>query len=309
MDFNDFEKRKKVIYDFICDSLYVPMKLKEMAIVLQVPKENRDELREVLDALVMDGKVSVSKRGKYSKAKKVLLEGIFTANARGFGFVTIEDMERDIFIGADDIHGAMQDDKVVVQITKPEKKGKRAEGVIVKITERGIKEIIGTFEDNGGFGFVVSDNPKFLRDVFVNKENMGQAKNGQKVVCELVSYGSEKKNPEGKITEVLGNEGDKGVDILSVIRAFGLPEEFQKDVIKAAEKAAVPVSEESTEGRLDLRDEMMVTIDGEDAKDLDDAVSLHKEGDEYVLGVHIADVSHYVKEGSVLDEEAKKRGT
>jgi len=306
---SDFNKRKQTIYNFICDSLYVPMKLKEMAIVLNIPKEERDSLREVLDSLIADGKISVSKRGKYAKAEKVRLEGIFTSNARGFGFVTVDGMERDIFISPDDCGGAMQDDKVVVQIKKPEKKNKRAEGVVVKVLERGMDKVIGRFEDNGGFGFVISDNPKFTKDVFISGENVNGAKKNQKVVCKILSYGDEKKKPEGEIIEVLGDEGEAGVDILSIIRAFGLPEEFEPDVEKLAKKIAIPLTEEDVAGRLDLRDEIMFTIDGEDAKDLDDAVSLKIEGDSYILGVHIADVSNYVKEGSVLDEEALQRGT
>ncbi|MCR5468621.1 MAG: ribonuclease R, partial [Lachnospiraceae bacterium] len=309
MERNELENRKKKIYDFICDSLYVPMKVKEMAMVLDIPREKRDELAEVLDALVADGKISVSKRGKYAKAEATLLEGIFTSNLRGFGFVTVDDMDRDIFISVEDCGSAMQDDRVVIQITKPERKNKRAEGKVVKILERGIHTIIGRYEDNGGFGFVISDNPKFTKDVFVSGPNSMDAKANQKVVCDIISYGDEKKNPEGKITEILGDEGTKGVEILSIIRAFNLPEEFSPEVEKNADKVAIDVPEEEIARRLDLRDTMMVTIDGEDAKDLDDAVSLEMNGDEYVLGVHIADVTHYVKEGSPLDLEAKKRGT
>jgi len=306
---NSFEARKKVLYDFICDPLYVPMKIKEIAIVLNIPKENRAELNALLDSLIADGKISLSKRGKYTKAAKVLIEGRFVSNPRGFGFVEVDGMEEDIFISPDDINFAMHDDTVQVQLTRPAGNGKSAEGRVVKIVEHGITRVIGTYQNNGGFGFVVSDNPKFSKDVFVTGANSREARNGQKVLVELTDYGTNGRKPEGKVVEILGMEGDKGVDILSVIRAYDLPEEFPEKVENQAERVAKPVSEADMNGRLDLRDVMMVTIDGEDAKDLDDAVSLSKNGDVYELGVHIADVTNYVQEHSALDEEAKKRGT
>lgn len=305
-----FEKRKKVIYDLICDDLYVPMKPKELAMLLQVPKEEREELRQVLDALEQDGKIYLSKKGKYCKGVAKRIIGTYRANARGFGFVVLPDETDDVYIPEEMTGGALDGDEVEITITK-EPKGRSREGKIVRIVERGTTKIVGLFQIRNGknYGFVLPDNQKIVKDIFVPIEKSKGAVNGHKVVVELTSYGGEGMKPEGKIVEIIGHVNDPGTDIMSIVKGYHLPVEFSEKVLNQAERVSKPVSEADMAGRKDLRHWQMVTIDGEDAKDLDDAVSLTKEGDEYVLGVHIADVTNYVQEKSALDREALERGT
>ncbi len=308
MDREQFEKRKKMIYELICDELYVPMKIREMAILLSVPKEKRQELQEVLDALIAEGKIEVSKKGKYTKAEGNYITGTFTSHQRGYGFVTIEGEEEDIFIPAEDTGGAFHKD--VVQITVSSAvTGRRREGKVVKILSHGITQVVGTYENSKNFGFVVPDDPKINKDIFVPRERSKGAVSGHKVVAEITDYGKKDRKPEGKVVEILGHINDPGTDIISLVRAFALPVEFPTKVLNQAERVAKDVSTADMAGRMDIRDLLTVTIDGEDAKDLDDAITLSKEGDIYKLGVHIADVTNYVQEYSALDEEAKERGT
>lgn len=303
-----FESRKKIIYDLICDEKYVPMKLKEIAILLQVPKKERVELLEVLESLVEEGKIEVSKKGKYIKSENNKLIGIFEGHNRGFGFVTIEGMDEDIFISESGANGAVHKDTVEVELV-PLKTGKRKEGVVVKILSHEIKQIVGTYEKSKNFGFVVSDNLKFNKDIFVPVELSKGAVTGHKVVVEITNYGNEKKNPEGRIIEIIGHSNDPGTDIMSIVRAFELPTDFSEKVMNQVENVSNEVSTADIAGRTDYRNLQTVTIDGEDAKDLDDAITLTKENDTYILGVHIADVTNYVQERSALDVEALKRGT
>ena len=317
-----FEKRKKVIYDFICDDFYVPMKAKEIAAVLQVSKDDREALRLVLEALVEEGKITLSKRGKYSKGKPRVLTGTFQANARGFGFVLPDaEGEEDLFIPEECKNGAFQGDQVEVLVTGY-KEGGRREGKILQILSHGIVHVVGLYQKSKGFGFVLPDDAHVEQDIFVAEADSKGANDGDKVVVELTSYGDgadekQKKNgrvrrpkrPEGKVVEILGKAGEPGVDILSIIKAYDLPLDFPEKVKNQAERVPDAISEADMAGRLDLRMLQMVTIDGEDAKDLDDAVSLEMDGENYKLGVHIADVANYVQENSALDREALKRGT
>lgn len=303
-----FEKRKKIIYEFICDEFYVPMKLKELAILLQVPKEQRNELKKVLDVLEAEGKVHVSSKGKYTKGEAKHLIGTYIAHARGFGFVTIEGETEDIFISEDDKNGAFHNDLVEV-IVKASPVGKRREGKIIKVLEHGTTTLVGYFQKNKNFAFVIPDNQKFDQDVFVPLERSKGAVTGHKVVVELTKYGGSNRKPEGKVVEILGHVNDPGVDIMSIVKGYDLPTDFSEKVLNQAERVAKEVSEADRNGRMDLRAWTMVTIDGEDAKDLDDAISITKDGEHYILGVHIADVTNYVQENSALDREALKRGT
>ena len=203
----------------------------------------------------------------------------------------------------------MHQDKVRIIIRDGQKEGKRKEGVVVKVLERGMPEIVGTYQLNRDFGFVISDNPKFSKDIFIPRKEAAGIKNGDKVIAVITDYGSKNKNPEGKIKENLGNIRTPGTDILAIVKSFGIPNEFPEKVMKQAQRVPDHVLDADRDGRLDLRYLQTVTIDGEDAKDLDDAISLTKEGDIYHLGVHIADVSNYVQYNSALDKEALKRGT
>ena len=302
------EERKKTIYQFICDEFYVPMKAKEMAVVLSVPKSQRSELQEVLDALVMDGRIEVTSKGKYIKSEGKYLIGTFTAHARGFGFVSIEGEEEDIFIPESQVHGAFHMDTVQVAVTS-ENSGKRREGTITKIISRGTTRIVCTYEKSKTFGFAVPDNPKFGSDIFIPQERSKGAVSGHKVVVEITDYGKEGRKPEGKVVEIIGHINDPGTDIMSIVKAYDLPVEFSEKIMHQVENVSNEVSTADMAGRMDFRDWQTVTIDGEDAKDLDDAITLTKEGDNYKLGVHIADVSNYVQEHSALDVEALSRGT
>ena len=305
-----FEKRKKVIYDLICDEMYVPMKFKELAMFLQVPREQREELREVLKILEAEGKIYLSKRGKYCKGEAKHLTGVYLANPRGFGFVTTEEDSRDVFISEDDRNGAFDGDRVEFVIIR-EPDSRRREGRIVKILSRGIVRVVGIYRKKAkqNYGFVIPDDQKFDQDIFIPDEKSKGAVDGHKVVAELISYGEEGKKPEGKVIEILGHINDPGVDIMSIVRGYDLPVEFSEKLLNQADRVAKAVSDADMQGRRDLRNWQMVTIDGEDAKDLDDAVSLTREGENYVLGVHIADVTNYVQENSAIDREAKERGT
>lgn len=303
-----FEKRKKLIYDFICDEFYVPMKLKELAILLQVPKDQRKELKAIMDSLEAEGKVHVSKKGKYTKGEAKRIVGTYQAHARGFGFVAVEGEDDDIFISEDDTNGAFHGDQVEVTI-KSAPDGKRREGKVVRILSHGTTRLVGYFQKNKNFGFVVPDNQGFIKDVFVPLERSKGAVTGHKVVVELTKYGGDNKKPEGKIVEIIGHVNDPGTDIMSIVKGYDLPIEFPEKVLNQAERVAKDVSTADMAGRMNIRDWQMVTIDGEDAKDLDDAISLTKEGENYKLGVHIADVTNYVQEKSALDREAYKRGT
>ena len=305
-----FEKRKKVVHDLICDDLYTPMKFKELAVLLQVAKEDRDALRMILEELEEEGKIYLSKRGKYCKGEAKKLTGRYRANQRGFGFVVVEDDPDDTFIAEENAGGALDGDVVEFTIIRSPQ-GRSKEGKITKVLEHELKTVVGLYHKRKGksYGFVLPDNLKILKDIFVPAEKDKSALDGQKVVVKLTSYGDDRHKPEGEITEVLGYANEPGTDILSIAKGYNLPTEFPEKVLNQAERVAKPVSEADRVGRKDLRNWQMVTIDGEDAKDLDDAVSLVKEGENYILGVHIADVTNYVQENSALDREALKRGT
>lgn len=308
-----FEEREELILRLFADKHYVPMKEKELAILMRVEPEDREELSKVLGSLLDKRKIQINKRGKYSlydgrSKEKGLLEGTFIGNAKGFGFVEVEGEEEDFFIPETKVKDAFHQDKVQIRVLH-EVPGKRREAEVVTVLSRGMTQIVGTFESCKSYGFVVPDNPKIATDIYIAKEHKKGVVDGHKVIVEITDYGSKGRNPEGKVVEILGHKNDPGVDILSLVHAYGLQVEFPEKVMNQAQRVYDEIIEADFAGRRDLRDLMMVTIDGEDAKDLDDAVSLKVEGDHYVLGVHIADVSNYVQENSALDREALARGT
>ncbi len=310
------QERKNIILDILKSKEYRPMKIKELAILLNISREDREELRYVLEALVYEGKVAVSKKGRYSIASSEIVTGTFEGNRKGFGFVRAEGEEEDIFIPERFVNGAMNKDMVQVAILTEEKYYKenskykrRKEGEVVKILSHGTEEIVGIYQKSKNFGFVIPDNQKFNKDIFVPVEKSKGAVSGHKVVVKITDFGSKSKHPEGIVKEIIGHVNDPGTDIISIVKAYNIPTEFSDAVLHYVERIEDEVNEKEYSGRLDLRNLRTVTIDGEEAKDLDDAISLEKEGQFYHLGVHIADVSHYVKENSVLDKEALKRGT
>ena len=319
------------------DKSYVPMKAKELAMLLGIPKSQRDELTQVLDYLVSEGRIGISKKGKYGKPEVFSVNGIFCGHPKGFGFVTVEGMEQDVFIPEDRTGAALHGDRVQIVVESQDRGGgRRAEGSVLKVLEHANKEVVGYYQKSKGFGFVIPDNQKISKDIFIPQGCDMGAVTGHKVVARVKDFGDANHKPEGVVTEILGHVNDPGTDILSIVRAYGLPEEFPPEVMDEVEgcpdEVAVPGPGRDEEtwdgpygigdltspadwtgdlaGRLDLRGLRTVTIDGEDAKDLDDAVTLCRDGQGgYILGVHIADVSHYVKEGRPLDKEALKRGT
>lgn len=307
------ENRKKKIVALMKEPSYVPMKEKELACLMQVQAEERAELKRLLQELLLEGKIQVNRRGRYSVPSVPPVIGTFIGHQKGFGFVEVEGRREDLFVPAAKTNGACHQDTVEVRLLGGYPGG-RQEAEVVRILARGMTQVVGTFQQNRSFGFVIPDNSRFGRDIFIPKEKAGGAVTGSKVIVEITDYGGQGRSPEGRIAEILGHINDPGVDILSIVKSCGIPDSFPEEVLRQAEHAAAPAKEESEElpelsDRMDLRDLPMVTIDGEDAKDLDDAVSLYRKDGSYHLGVHIADVSHYVKEGSALDVEALRRGT
>ena len=309
MDRSLYEKRKNLICELVNDKFYVPMKEKELAAFMQVRPEEREELKTILNELLMEGRLQISKRGKYSKGEEGGgLVGTFISHPKGFGFVEIEGRSEDLYVPESGVNGAFHQDQVQVELLKGQG-GRRQEARIVKILSHGLTKVVGTYQKSKSFGFVIPDLEKISTDIYIPAEGSKGAVTGHKVVVELTDYGDDKHKPEGRITEILGHVNDPGVDILSIVKGYDLPVEFEEKLLNQAERVGKPVSEADMAGRRDLRSLQMVTIDGEDAKDLDDAVSLTREGENYCLGVHIADVSNYVQENSALDREALNRGT
>ena len=311
------QERKKLILELMGSEFYVPMKEKELAIMMQVRPEDRNILTEILGELIAEGKIEVSKRGKYSlyDEKRALREntvtGTYLSTMKGFGFIEVDGREDDLFVSEADSLNAYNGDIVKALILpRKTKNGKHAEAKIIEVIERANDCIVGTYQkSNKSFGFVIPDNTRFNSDIYVRVEDSMGAMDGHKVVVKLTGYGDARKSPEGVVTEIIGHINDPGVDIMSIVKGYGLNVEFPEKVMNRVKNVADFVSEADMAGREDLREVLMVTIDGEDAKDLDDAVSLTMNGEDYELGVHIADVSNYVQENSALDREAKERGT
>lgn len=301
-------QRKETMLALLNDPTYVPMKLKELAMLLNLSRDQRDELREVMESLEQDGKVILTKRGKYKIPSAEFLTGTFSGTAKGFGFVTVEGRPDDIYIPYDKVKDAMHGDRVQI-VAEPARGGRRAEGTVVKVLERANQTLVGYYQKSKNFGFVIPDNQKIGEDVFIPQGKDMGAVTGHKVIVKLTDYGGERKKPEGEIVEIIGHVNDPGTDILSIVKAYGIPDEYPQEVMEQIEHIPDEVQEAEKVGRKDIRDWQTVTIDGEDAKDLDDAITISREDFGYRLGVHIADVSQYVREGSPLDREALKRGT
>lgn len=305
-----YEARKQIILDFMNDRQYRPMKLKEMCNILGVPRREREELKLVLDQLISEHEIDIDTKGRYKIANPEVLIGNFIGNTKGFGFVQVDGIDNDFYVSEDNAMDALHGDKVAIKKLSDEQGNRRSEAMVVKVVERANELVVGVFEKSKNYGFVVPDNLKIARDIFVDKNHTMGAVNGHKVVVRIKDYGSKRKNPEGEVVEILGHINDPGVDILSIVRAYHLPEQFPEEVMNQVVRIPEEVLAEEYQGRKDIRDWPTVTIDGEEAKDLDDAITIKKTSEgHYILGVHIADVSHYVREGSPLDKEALKRGT
>ncbi len=293
---------------------YSPMKEKELAVIMQVKPSDRPLFKTCLEELLSDKEIYMSKRGRYRIPGKDTLKGVFFASGYGYGFVSIEGEEDDYYISAKNTGTALHGDTVVIEpydrTMRHRRRGKSREAVVVEVTERATDIVVGTFDaSKAGYGFVIPDPGRMERDIFIPGDSTMGAADDQKVVVRVIDYGDERRNPQGKVIEVLGYAGDPDVDIISILRSFGIETHFPDDVAAEAAGILQVVSDKDTDGREDIRDMDIVTIDGPDSKDIDDAVSLTMDGDDYVLGVHIADVSHYVTEGSAIDDEALLRGT
>ena len=310
---------KEKIISVMKESTYVPMKIKEMAYLLEWHrKAYYEDFKMAMAQLIREGNIILTKKNKKLYLAKNLYEGIFHSHAKGFGFVEVRDGNtdniKDIFIHATYVNGAVDKDIVKVRLI-PLKTGKSLEGEITAVIQRTKKTIVGTFEKSQGFGFVRPDNAKIPYDIFILEKDSKNAISGHKVLVSITKQANDlskikRSKPEGEVVEILGHINDPGVDILSIVNQFELPTDFPQDVYEEVEKLADSVQEKHISSRVDLRSLTTVTIDGEDAKDLDDAISLEKlKNGNFRLGVHIADVTYYVREGTKLDKEALKRGT
>ncbi len=298
------------ILDYIKAPKYQPIKRRQLAKKLEVRDSEYPEFRRTVKELLDQGSIVKLRGGKLGLPKEtVLITGKMYSTKAGFGFVRPEEGGEEIFINQKGMGGAVHGDKVQVRILS-HRKGKSPEGTVTKIIERGVERLVGTFQEERFSNFVVPDDPKMPEKIYVPESQRGKARAGQKVVLEITQWKSRYDNPQGKIIEVLGYPGEKGVDVLSVIRQFDLPLEFPEEVEHEARQIALKIPESEIARRLDLRHKFCFTIDPIDAKDHDDAVSLEiSPQSTYQLGVHIADVSYYVREHSAIDKEALKRGT
>ena len=303
--------REKII-QFMEEKDYSPMTKKTLANKFNIGKPGLKAFYDILESLEKEGRIIKINEDKYNLIDNdYLIVGRLEGHERGFGFVVPEDKERgaDIFIPRDYMNGAMHGDTVIANIISEATESRREEGEILRILERRDNKIVGIFDDNKSFGFVIPDDNKIGYDIFIPKAQFGKAKSNQKVVVEITKWPKNGRNPEGRVVEVLGYLSEAGTDILSIIRQFDLPEKFPKEVTNYVDNINQEVTKEEIKSRVDLRDLKTFTIDGFDAKDLDDAISIHKKDNgNYDLGVHIADVSHYVQENSILDKEAENRG-
>ncbi|TDF97040.1 ribonuclease R [Paenibacillus piri] len=300
------------ILEFMRETAYKPMTYQELEKHFEInsAQEFKDFLK-LLNELENEGLVLRTRTERYGVPERMnLLRGKLQAHAKGFGFLIPEDRDHpDVYIHANDMGGAMNGDTILVRITAKSAAGGKLEGEVVRVVSRAITQIVGLFQMNEGYAFVLPDDKRVVRDIFIPKEAFNGAMDGHKVVVRLVTYPEGRAAAEGEVIEILGHKNDPGVDIISIIRKHQLPESFPDEVLEEATAVPETIAEPDLAGRRDLRHKRIVTIDGEDAKDLDDAVNVERlENGNYVLGVHIADVSYYVTEGSPLDREAYNRG-
>ena len=302
------EERKDKIFEFMRDKDYTPMKAKEIAIIFGVPKNEYNDFLNILKELEDEYKIRKNRKNRYILIKEQYYEGYYRKNQKGFGFVKVEDEE--VYISKENSLNALNEDKVLIQIIKEKSRNQSSEGKVVKILKHEKNTAVGIFQKSQNFGFVVPDDKKFGTDIYISKKNFGKARNNHKVLVKITKYPKDGKKAEGEIVEVLGNVNEAGVDMLSLIKEHKLPAKFPEQVVEEAKKCGNKIDEKDIPNRVDLRDNIIFTIDGEDAKDLDDAVRVEKlDNGNYKLDVHIADVSYYVKENSLLDREALIRGT
>ncbi|MFU7515403.1 ribonuclease R [Clostridium sp. HCS.1] len=303
---------KETLLSFMREEAYRPMDIQELVSVFDINPDEYKSFKKVLKTMEKEGLIVRTKKDKFGVPERLgLISGKLEVHSKGYGFLIPEtEGEKDVFVPSSSMNGAMNGDKVLVQITREDINGKKREGEVREVLSRANNKIIGVYEDSRNFGFVVPEDSRLNQDIFISKKDRNGANEGDLVICEIVKWADKRRSPEGVVKEVLGKKGDKGLDILTIIKKYGLPEEFPAKVLNYAENIEEEIPEKEYARRVDLRNLRMVTIDGEDAKDLDDAVSIERlDNGKFRLGVHIADVSHYVKEKNPLDREALKRAT
>ena len=310
---------KEQIVSYIENEAVRPLSEEELAEQLGADTvDELVELKKLLQELEQDGTLVLSRKNRYGlPAQFNLLLGKISRHPKGFGFLVAENHDQeDLYIHASDLNGALNGDKVIARVKRPAgfdaRTGTkfRAEGEVIRILQRNVQRVVGTFENSKHFGFVIPDDKKFGSDIFISKDNFNGARNGMKVLVEIITWPQKTRSAEGRIVQLIGYKDSPGVDVLSIIYGHSLPQSFPAEVLDAAEEIPETIAESEIAKRRDLRCMQMITIDGEDAKDLDDAVSVQRlENGNYLLGVHIADVGHYVTEDSVLDKEALERAT
>jgi len=309
---DSIQKHIDKLLQYMRDEAYKPLTVQELEEAFGI--QDSGDFKEFVKALVQmeeKGLVVRTRSNRYGLPQKMnLIRGRLIGHAKGFAFVTPDEPGMDdIFIPPNETNTAMHGDTVLARVSS-ETSGQRREGSIIRIIERGVQQVVGTYVESKSFGFVIPDDKKFANDIFIPKSASKGAVEGHKVVVKLVTYPEGRKSAEGEVIEILGHKNDPGVDILSVIHKHGLPMAFPDDVLQQANDTPDTIDESELANRRDLRNETIVTIDGADAKDLDDAVTVTKlENGNYKLGVHIADVSYYVKEGTPIDVEAEERAT
>lgn len=312
---------KQTLVSFMKEPAYSPMAMEELVAVFDIKPNEYNAFKKTLRIMEREGLIMRTKKDRFiiaenhkdhhSESNENLVIGTLQAHAKGFGFlIPDEEGEKDVFIPSNCMKGAINGDKIAVKITREDTNTRKREGEVVEIIERNTTTVVGIYEDSRNFGFVVSEDTRISRDIYIPKRDRNGAQDGDVVTVKITKWPEGNRKPEGVVTEILGRKGDRGIDILIVIKKLGLPEDFSAKVLKYADGISEEIDESEYKGRRDLRDVRMVTIDGEDAKDLDDAVSIERlPNGNYRLGVHIADVSHYVRENNPLDKEAFKRAT
>ena len=307
---------KQTLVSFMKESAYKPMDIEELVAIFDIKPNEYNAFKKTLRIMEREGLIIRTKKERYKIAeeeisKEDLVIGKLQAHAKGFGFlIPDEEGQKDVFIPSNCMNGAINGDKIAVKVTREDTNTKKREGEVVEVIERNTSQVVGVYEDSRNFGFVISEDTRISRDIYIPKKDRNGAKDGDVVTVKITKWPEGQRKPEGVVTEILGRKGDRGIDILMIIKKLGLPEEFSEKVLRFADGISETIDENEYKGRRDLRDLRMVTIDGEDAKDLDDAVSIEKlKNGNYRLGVHIADVTHYVRENNPLDKEALKRAT
>lgn len=303
---------KEKILAFMEDEKYKPLKFKELCEVLEIESDMRKEFLKILSELEDEGKIIFTSSERYGTPERMgLITGVIEGNPKGYGFLIPDNKDmKDIFISPTDLSGAMNGDRVIVKSDGNFIDNKSPEGKVIRILERANKTVIGTFQQSKSFGFVVADDKKLGCDIFISKNDFNGARNNQKVIVKITQWPVGRRNAEGEIIEVIGNDEDTKTHIDAVLIRHKVRQYFTAEVIAQAKGIEVEIPQKEIDRRKDLRHLNIITIDGEDAKDLDDAVYVEKlENNQYKLGVHIADVTHYVKENSKIDKEALKRAT